>query len=51
MNIEIMARCANCGADLDERDFSTTKSGDIVLEVAPCPACLEAARQEGIAEG
>lgn len=46
ISIEVEAVCEECGASLSIEE-SRRGNADIDIEVTPCEACLEQAKQEG----
>ena len=48
--VSFEVRCHECGQDLDA-STTTDYRGDRIVEVEPCPKCLEAKYDEGLEEG
>ena len=52
--INIIATCAECGADLDiteEEDSSTRYSAKVNIKVSPCERCMDGKYNDGYTEG
>jgi hypothetical protein len=51
-SIDFDVYCSSCGTNLSaDVNITGGRSGDVMVNVEPCPSCLKDSKQEGFDEG